>query len=217
MAVIQRKPLREQVQREIRERIVDGRLPAGESLNEIRLAGELGISRTPLREAMLGLEAAGFLVSAMGRGFRVPPLAASEFRDLAAMLARLEPLAVESSPGPGGPRVMEMQNLLQRARLSAAGGGERAAGAAAVLLPGFASLMHAGCTNLALQQDVLRLHALCARYWHAAVMAGFQAAHVAEYAEALYSDVQARRSADAAARIGAALFPLADQAAAVLG
>jgi len=98
--MFERRPLRNDVQRAIRERIVDARLPAGASLNENRLAAELGISRTPLREAMLGLEATGFLTSIMGRGFRVPELDSEEFRDLATILSRLAPLAVELSPDP---------------------------------------------------------------------------------------------------------------------
>ncbi len=214
--MFERKPLREQVQREIRQRIVDGRLPAGGSLNEIRLAGDLGISRTPLREAMLGLEAAGFLLSTMGHGFRVPPLEAGEFRDLAVMLARLEPLALEVSPDLSGARVMDMQNLLQRAKLSANQTGPRSAAAAAGLLPGVAALMLAGCPNASLVRDVLRLEALGERYWFAAVAGGFGSGPILAYAERIYAEIQGRRRQGAANLIAESLFDLADQAAAVL-
>lgn len=214
--MFERKPLRAQVQREIRERIVDGRLPAGASLNELRLAGELGISRTPLREAMLGLEAGGFLTSAMGRGFLVPPLEATGFRDLAAILARLEPLALELSPDLSGGRVMELQNLLQRAKLTFAQPGPRAAAAAAGLLPGCASLLLAACPNRTLATEVLRLEALGARYWHAAVAAGFDPGTPLAYAERLYAEIQGRRRHAAATLIAQNLFVLVDQAAAVL-
>ena len=214
--MFERKPLRAQVQREIRERIVDGRLPAGGSLNEIRLAGELGISRTPLREAMLGLEATGFLQSAMGRGFLVPPLEAPEFRDLATVLARLEPLALELSPELSGGRVMELQNLLQRARMAAGPGGPRGAAAAAGLLPGFAAVIFAACPNVPLARDVLRLEALTARYWFAAVMAGFAPDPLLDHAQAVYGELQGRRRERAAALVAANLCGLADRAAAVL-
>ncbi|MFO7609696.1 MAG: GntR family transcriptional regulator [Candidatus Krumholzibacteriia bacterium] len=163
--MFERKPLRAQVQREIRDRIFDGRLPAGASLNEPRLSAELGISRTPLREAMLGLEASGFLLSTMGRGFLVPPLDAAEFRDLAAVLARLESLALELGPDLPGGRVMELQNLLQRAKLSGSQPGPRATAAVAGLLSGFAAVLLAACPNRTLATDVLRLEALTARYW----------------------------------------------------
>ena len=214
--MFERKPLREQVQREIRQRIVDGRLPAGGSLNEIRLAGELGISRTPLREAMLGLEAAGFLSSAMGHGFRVPALEAAEFRDLAVVLARLEPLALELSPELSGGRVMDMQNLLQRAKLTVNQPGPRATAAAAGLLPGCAAMMVAGCPNASLVGDVLRLEALGERYWHAAVAGGFAPGPILAYAERIYAEIQGRRRQAAARVIAESLFDLADQAAAVL-
>ncbi|MFN2370215.1 MAG: GntR family transcriptional regulator [Candidatus Krumholzibacteriia bacterium] len=214
--MFERKPLRAQVQREIRDRIFDGRLPAGASLNEPRLSAELGISRTPLREAMLGLEANGFLTSTMGRGFLVPPLDAAEFRDLAAVLARLEPLALELGPDLPGGRVMELQNLLQRAKLSVSQPGPRAAAAVAGLPSGFAVVLLAACPNRTLATDVLRLEALTARYWHAAVTAGLATGPLMAYAEELYADIQGRRRTAAAALVAEKLFALADQAAAVL-
>ncbi|HPF69122.1 MAG TPA: GntR family transcriptional regulator [Candidatus Krumholzibacteria bacterium] len=216
MPVIPRRPLRDQVQLEIRERIIDGRLPAGASLNEVRLSGDLGISRTPLREAMLALEATGFLASAMGHGFRVPTLEAAEFLGLAAMLARLEPLAIASSPDPSAGKLMEMQNLVQRARLAAGQPGPRTTAAAAALLPGFSALLLGGCPNAPLRQDVMRLHALGARYWFAAVAAGFPAGALVAYVEKLYAEVHARRRAAAADHIAASLEPLADQATTLL-
>ncbi len=214
--MFERKPLREQVQREIRDRIVDGRLPAGSSLNEIKLSGELGISRTPLREAMLGLEATGFLVSTMGRGFLVPPLEADEFRNLAAILARLAPLALEQSPDPSGGRVMELQNLLQRAKMTASADGPRSAAAAAALPGAFAAHLLSSCPNRPLVRDVLRLEALCARYWYAAVAAGWDAGALIAHVERIYADIQGRRRTAAANQIAEQLFSLADQAAAVL-
>ncbi len=51
--MFQRKPLREDVQKEILNRIVDGRLAAGSRINETHLAADMGLSRTPLREAMI--------------------------------------------------------------------------------------------------------------------------------------------------------------------
>jgi len=47
---------------ELRQRIFNGHLPAGKKLREVRLAEDVGISRTPLREALLQLEQEGFLV-----------------------------------------------------------------------------------------------------------------------------------------------------------
>ena len=214
--MFERKPLRDEVQRAIRERIVDGRLPAGTGLNEIRLATELGISRTPLREAMLGLEAHGFLTSAMGRGFRVPALDPGEFRDLAAVLAHLAPLAVELGPDPAAGRLVELHNLLQRAELAAGRAGAEPAAAIAGLLPSFAANTVAACPNEPLRRDIVRLEALCARYWYAAVAAGFAAATVLTHVRAVYAEFQGRRRQGAAALIRGSYFGLADRAAAVL-
>ena len=46
------KPLRELVFEKLREAIVDGTLPSGERLMEVQLAEDLGVSRTPVREAI---------------------------------------------------------------------------------------------------------------------------------------------------------------------
>lgn len=211
-----RRPLRDDVQRAIRERLVDGRLAPDSSLNENRLAAELGISRTPLREAMLGLETAGFLSSAMGRGFRVPSLRAEEFRDLAAMLARLMPLAIESGPDLSSGRVMELHNLLNRAKLATTRPAPAPAAAVAALRPAWTAGVVAACPGDHLRRDVIRCEALCARYWYAAVAAGFAADAVLSQVRAEYAEFQGRRRLAAAALIRDSLCGLADQAAALL-
>jgi DNA-binding FadR family transcriptional regulator len=116
--MIQRKPLREDVQKEILARLIDQRLVPGARVNESHLSAELGVSRTPLREAMLGLEAAGFLGSDVGRGFLIPPLVSTPFREAQQVLARLAPLALALTP-PVPQRLMDLQNLIGRARLRA--------------------------------------------------------------------------------------------------
>ena len=140
-----RKPLRDDIKREISNRITDGRLPPGGRLHESRLSSELNVSRTPLREAMLGLEASGFLASDLGRGFHVPALDRSQFQDLGAMLARLDALALDTSPIPATRRMMELQNLLGRARLAAAGDVADAASVTAGLLGAWAGCAINSC------------------------------------------------------------------------
>ena len=56
------KPLRELVLEAIREAIINGTLKPRERLMEIQLAEELGVSRTPIREALRKLELEGFIV-----------------------------------------------------------------------------------------------------------------------------------------------------------
>src|SRR6059058_1761535 len=58
----------------IRDRILDGRIPAGVRLREQDLAEMLDVSRVPVREALPALEAAGFLSLLGRRGVVVPPV-----------------------------------------------------------------------------------------------------------------------------------------------
>ncbi|SDZ42086.1 DNA-binding transcriptional regulator, GntR family [Amycolatopsis xylanica] len=93
---MQRSPLRQELFAQITARVLDGRL-AGR-VNEVHLAKELGVSRTPLREALVGLADRGLLISELGRGFLVPPLDLGEARQLYPLVAELESLAVRWTP-----------------------------------------------------------------------------------------------------------------------
>lgn len=53
------KPLREVVIENIRDAILSGDFPAGMRLTELQLADEMGVSRTPIREAIRNLEQEG--------------------------------------------------------------------------------------------------------------------------------------------------------------
>src|SRR6202158_1908030 len=88
--------LREKLRQTLLERIVAGRLVAGERVNEARLATQLKVSRTPLREALLQLERDGFTRSDLRRGFSVEQLSAPEIREVYPMIWTLEGLAVRS-------------------------------------------------------------------------------------------------------------------------
>ena len=62
------KPLRDVVSEALRQAIKEGILKPGERLMEIQLADELGVSRTPIREAIRKLELEGFVVMIPRRG-----------------------------------------------------------------------------------------------------------------------------------------------------
>lgn len=171
--MFQRKPLREDLHKEILARIHDGRLSPGQRINESRLSSALGISRTPLREAMLGLEALGFLGSHMGRGFLVPPLDVQEFADIQFVLTDLKPLALSLSfPLPAG-RIMELHNQLGRARLRAKEPGLGRIEAVIDMIHPYSRLMLGTCSNRLLADDIARLDVLARRYWHEAGIMGF--------------------------------------------
>ncbi|WP_394525472.1 GntR family transcriptional regulator [Paenarthrobacter nicotinovorans] len=70
---IVRSSLRDQVLAELRQRLVSGQLKAGELYSAQALAAELGVSGSPVREAMLTLVNQGLMEAVRNRGFRVIP------------------------------------------------------------------------------------------------------------------------------------------------
>ena len=64
-------PLRDVVFNTLRQAILKGELKPGERLMEIALAERLGVSRTPIREAMRKLEQEGLVTAEQGKGFYV--------------------------------------------------------------------------------------------------------------------------------------------------
>ncbi|HVT75396.1 MAG TPA: GntR family transcriptional regulator [Acidimicrobiales bacterium] len=79
----------------VRAAIVENRYPPGQRLVEQRIAEELGLSRTPVREALRLLEAEGLVVSERNRGAMVRRLSATEVADLYGLRIKLESYAVE--------------------------------------------------------------------------------------------------------------------------
>ncbi len=87
------KPLRELVLDAIREAIIDGSLKPRERLMEIQLAEELGVSRTPIREALRKLELEGFIVMVPRKGAYVADISFKDIADVYEIRAALEGLA----------------------------------------------------------------------------------------------------------------------------
>jgi DNA-binding GntR family transcriptional regulator len=87
--------LKELAYRQIRDRLVSGRLEADAVYSAIQFADGLGVSRTPVREALLQLAAEGFLDVIDGRGFRVRDYTEKEIRDLFETRRLIETYAVE--------------------------------------------------------------------------------------------------------------------------
>lgn len=87
------KPLRELVFETLRDAIITGKLTPGERLMEIQLAEELGVSRTPVREAIRKLELEGFLVMVPRKGAYVAGISMKDVVDVFEVRAALEALA----------------------------------------------------------------------------------------------------------------------------
>lgn len=89
----------------VRTMIADGLIADGARINEVHLARELGISRTPLREALGRLIAEGAVNHAPHFGFLVKPLTLEEFEPLYAMRAILDPAALRQAGLPSKTRL----------------------------------------------------------------------------------------------------------------
>src|SRR5690606_19428292 len=75
----------------VRDRILSGAAAPNSPIRQDALAGELGISKIPLREALARLEQEGLLLSQANRGFFVRALTTGEAEEVFALRLKLEP------------------------------------------------------------------------------------------------------------------------------
>ena len=88
-------PLRDVVFNTLRQAILKGELEPGERLMEIQLAERLGVSRTPIREAIRKLELEGLVLMIPRKGAEVAKISARSLRDVLEVCRALEELAIE--------------------------------------------------------------------------------------------------------------------------
>lgn len=89
-----RELLRDNVHARLRDAIVDGTFMPGEQLRDQELATWLGVSRTPVREALLRLGEAGLVHTAPGRSTTVAPIDHAAIRQAQSVVAAMHRLAV---------------------------------------------------------------------------------------------------------------------------
>ena len=89
------QPLRETVCEALRDAIRRGILEPGERLMEVQLAEELGISRTPVREAIRKLEQEGYVIMMPRRGTYVSSVSVKDVKEIFEIRSALETLAAE--------------------------------------------------------------------------------------------------------------------------
>jgi DNA-binding GntR family transcriptional regulator len=92
-----RSLLRDEVFRRLRDAIVDGTFAPGEQLRDLELADWLGVSRTPVREALLRLGEAGLVSSSPGRSTVVTTLDLRAVRDARDVVAAMHEVAVREA------------------------------------------------------------------------------------------------------------------------
>ncbi len=87
------KPLREVIFNTLREAIIVGELKPGERLMEVQLAEKMGVSRTPVREAIRKLELEGLVLMLPRKGARVADLSVKDIMDVLEVRSTLDGLA----------------------------------------------------------------------------------------------------------------------------
>ncbi len=96
---VDRSLLRDDVYRRLRDAIVDGTFVPGEQLKDAELAAWLGVSRTPIREALLRLGASGLVVAVPGRSTTVSAIDPEAVREARDVVAAMHVLAVRDTAG----------------------------------------------------------------------------------------------------------------------
>ena len=141
--------------------ILRGKLSPGDRLVEASLAERIGVSRTPLREALFQLEQEGFVRSELRRGFSVKPLSEREAREVFPIVGALEGLALVQS----GILAKSSLSKLREANkvLLACRGGPRKAFQADHR---FHQLLLSHCSNSHLLALIGNLHKILLRYEH---------------------------------------------------
>lgn len=95
---IDRRPLRDFIVADILARLNAGLLPVGTRVDELAIASELEVSRTPVREALSQLAYEGILEMRVGKGFKVAPLNAKDIEESYSIIVTLEQYALCSIP-----------------------------------------------------------------------------------------------------------------------
>lgn len=109
------RPLREEVYDALRRAIVQGELPPGKRVVETEVAGRLGISRTPIREALRKLEAEGFLSKGQGSSLVVSEMSLEEVEETFGIRAVLEGFAARLAAERATPEgIAGLEKILKR-------------------------------------------------------------------------------------------------------
>lgn len=117
------QPLGDRVYATLRDFLRAGRIATGQPLQEAALASQLGVSRTPVREALARLASDG-LVVADGRSFTVPALGDADIEDIYALRYLLEPEALRliADSRPARKQLLPLRKALEDMAASDAAG-----------------------------------------------------------------------------------------------
>ncbi|MCW5630753.1 MAG: GntR family transcriptional regulator [Rhodoferax sp.] len=116
MAQIARIPLHEEVTNRIRDMIVESKLAPGERIQEMQLAQQLGVSRTPIREALKVLTSEGLVELLPLRGAIVKVFTDKDARDMLDVIALIEAFAGERACQADAARIDAVIGMHRRMR-----------------------------------------------------------------------------------------------------
>jgi DNA-binding GntR family transcriptional regulator len=147
----------------IRERILSGAYLPGSTLTTSQLAEEIGVSRTPVRDALRQLEADGLVVIRAHFGANVRTVSFREFREMCAMRLALESYAAGfAAVNRSAEDLRELGQALEAMRLSTKkiGGGQEADLQADLVREDirFHIAILTAAQNTVIRQEILRLH-----------------------------------------------------------
>ena len=110
-STVDRRNISDELANRIRQMIVDGEIAAGSRINEVHLARDLGVSRTPLREAIARLLREDTLVAVPRVGAFVKPLTVEEFDQIYGIRNLLDPEALRLAGVPSDQQLRRLERI----------------------------------------------------------------------------------------------------------
>lgn len=119
---VKQPPAADRVYSHVKQGVLDRRYEGGTLLTEGELAEAVGVSRTPVREALLRLEAEGLIKLYPKKGAMVLPVSVQEIADVVETRMLVEEHAVRKAVPPSPALVARLEELLTRQKAEAAAG-----------------------------------------------------------------------------------------------
>ncbi|MEU2333177.1 GntR family transcriptional regulator [Streptomyces sp. NPDC013172] len=119
---VKQPPAADRVYSHVKQGVLDRRYEGGTLLTEGELAEAVGVSRTPVREALLRLEVEGLIRLYPKKGAMVLPVSAQEIADVVETRMLVEEHAVRKAVPPSAALVARLQELLDRQKAEASAG-----------------------------------------------------------------------------------------------
>ena len=180
----------DQIFEQLERDILSGKYPRGELLTELRLSEELGVSRTPIREAIRRLEQENILEEA-GRGVTVVGISKQDMLDMYEIRIRIEGLAAEwAAARIGDEELNQIRETLELQRYYTEKGGSHS-DQIKNLDSQFHELVYRACGSRALTDTLIGLHKKMTKFRMASVSKQSRALQSVEEHEAILAALSA--------------------------